>query len=221
MNANLRELRLQADLAALEALRAQSSILEFTPSGSPPDQYKIVFLGRGATREAGALGGATLVDRHEIDLRLPYSYPDRPPEVRWTSPITHPNVSFSGYVSAAELGMPAGACPSLDIVVERLWDLARLAYLDLDHASNFPARTWLESQRDLPRPVDARTLRDRAAGERPNVIRYTRPGQPRPTTVGSDEVLFIGPETPSPPLPPTPPPRRKASGDDVLYIGDE
>lgn len=210
----------------MEALRAQSSILEFTPSGTPPDQYKLVFLGKGATRETGALGGATITDRHEIDLRLPYSYPDRPPEVRWTSPITHPNVSFSGYVSAAELGMPAGPCPALDVVVERLWDLARLSYVNLDQASNFPARTWLEAQRDLPRPIDPRPLRDReivAAEpvERPNVIKYTRPGQPRPTTTSSDEVLFIGPETSPPPLPPTSPPRRRSSGDDVLYIGDE
>ena len=35
-----------------------------------------------AHEEAGRLGGATLVDRHEIELRLPYSYPDRPPEVK-------------------------------------------------------------------------------------------------------------------------------------------
>lgn len=227
MNANLRDLRLQADLAAMEALRAQSTILEFTTSGTPPDQYKLVFLGKGATREAGALGSAAIVDRHEIELRLPYSYPERPPEVRWTSPITHPNVSFSGYVSASELGMPAGACPALDVVVERLWDLARLQYVDLEHASNFPARTWLESQRELPRPIDPRPLRDRAAGQpTTNVIRYARPGQsrpaqPRPTTASSEEVLFIGPDTPAPPLPPAPPSRRKPPGDDVLYIGDE
>src|SRR5687768_12904531 len=94
MDQDLRENRLRTDLAALEALRAQSTILQFETS-EPADRYTITFRGKGLARSAAG-SDISIVELHQVDLRLPFSYPQRPPDIRWLTPILHPNISFSG-----------------------------------------------------------------------------------------------------------------------------
>jgi hypothetical protein len=106
------------------------------------------------------------------------------------------------------------------VICERLWDVARLAFVDYAHATNAPAQRWFEEHPRFALPVDPRPLRDRRPPPNVSIVRHTlraarsasHDEQP------NAEILFIGSDTPTPELPV----RRKATPlEGVLYIGDD
>lgn len=225
MNNAARESRLRSDFHTLELLRQSSSVFAFEAFGDPPDRYTLLLRGKGIARRSPGAGAVEFVELHQIDMRLPYGYPVSPPDLRWVTPILHPNVSFSGFIHVRDLGLPWDDTVTLDVVCERLWDTARMAYVNLDRTTNFAARNWLEAQHSIALPTDARPLRDQMPPGGRNVVRYQRRGAPPPAhREATGEVFFIGDDTPAPPLPT----RRAAPGrarpggdDDILFIGDE
>lgn len=219
MDADARNARLTADLAALQSLGGQSTIFSFEPAGEPPDRYTLTFRGKGLGRE-GMSTDVSAIELHQVDLRMPYSYPERPPDVRWLTPIVHPNVSFSGFLNLAEIGLPWTPDLTLDVLCERLWDVARGAYVNLEKAANYSAKNWYEQECRFELPVDARPLRDKAGVSITNVVKYQRRGSAVQLAAGTPmEVMYIDENTPVPPLPPRV--RRGRGGEDVLYIGPE
>ena len=221
-----RQDRLASELECLRALKKMSTIFDFQCSGSEPDRYTIIFRGRGIARDTSANSDVESVDLHKIELRLPYSFPNRPPDIRWTTPIFHPNVSFSGFINIKDIGLPWEADLGLDVVCERLWDVARMAFMNVDKAANYAAKNWVQDDCTLTLPVDERPLRDRGTPAGSNVVRYQRRGGRRvtlPPAAGASDVLFIGEDTPTPQLPVRRPPVRRVppNDDDVLYIGDD
>lgn len=226
MSDSTRAARLQSDLEALEALKRDSTIFDFEASGHPPDRYTLIFRGKGIKRDPSSTGEVEYLDLHRCDVRLPYSYPERPPDVRWMTSIFHPNVSFSGFINLRDVGLSWQTSITLDEVCQRLWDVTRLGYLDLDRAVNYAARNWFKDQTQLTLPLDSRTLRDRVREVNPNVVRYHRRGLERairPRAVDEGEVLYIGDEAAPSGVSPEPPsgasPTRAWSDDDgILYI---
>ncbi len=220
-----RENRLRSDFETLTSLRECSSIFHFDGKGDPPDRYSLLFRGRGIARQVSPHAEMEFIDLHEIDMRLPFAYPELAPDIRWITPLLHPNVSFSGFINLRDVGLPWDETVTLDAVCERLWDVARMAYMNLDRATNFSAKNWIEQPDRIKFPVDDRILRDKMPPSGINVIRYTRRGAQRPPIpeTGPD-VMFIGEDTPVPPLPGRVyRPQRQARGDDddILYIEDE
>jgi hypothetical protein len=108
---------------------------------------------------------------------------------------------------------------TLDILVERLWDVARGAHVNLDKAANFSAKNWYEKECGFELPVDLRPLRDKAELPVTNVVKYQRRGRGVQLAGNSVEVMYIDENTPVPPLPPRA--RRGRGGEDVFYIGPE
>jgi len=213
---NARDERLKADYEALAALRQASTILEVQPQGQPPDRYTISFRGAGACRAGAARGGVEIVNLHKCEIRLPFDYPQTPPDVRWLTPLVHPNVSYSGFLSWREIGLVWHPDITLDVICERLWDVARLAYVNTADVLNHPAQLWLEEQNRQPLPLDARPLRDIVPPANPNIICYARRDGMKLSLPGFDdspEVLFIGEDT----LPAASGARRD---DDILYIDE-
>lgn len=207
--------RLQAEFAALDALRKASTILTFQSQGDAPDRYTFVFRGHGACRASSARGGVEIAQVHRAEVRLAFGYPEHPPDVRWLTPIMHPNISYSGYVNLKEIGIEWTPEIMLDALCERLWDVARLAYVNNTDASNYAAEKWLQEQKQYALPLDARPLRDIVPTSNPNIVRYSRRdgqslsfAEAPPTT----DVLFIDEHTPTPVLP------RRADDEDILYI---
>jgi hypothetical protein len=137
-------------------------------------------------------------------------------------------VSFSGLINVNDIGLTWEKDLGLDVLCERLWDVARLSFMNLDRAANYSAKNWLEDECTIPLPVDARPLRDKHAPTGSNVIRYQRKGTvgtpPSGPPLGQD-IFYIGEETPTPDLPQPvrrmPAGRPRPSDDDVIYIGDE
>lgn len=223
MTPEQRQSRLTADLESLRALKKQSSILDFECVGECPDAYTLGFRGVGLARDLSGQRDVERVDQHKIEIRLPFSYPDSPPDIRWVTPILHPNVSFSGFINVKDIGLQWEPDLGLDVVCERLWDVVRLAYLNLEQATNYSARNWFADQRQFPLPVDVRPLRDKQVSANSNIVHYERRGGSRvvlPTATSThSETFFIGEDTPTPALPSRAPGRRPpSSDDDVLYI---
>lgn len=212
--------RLAAELELMRALAEKSSILEFEAEGDAPKDYKIKLLGRGISRVSHSGQEVEFVELHQIEIRFGYAFPERPPEIRWLTPIFHPNISVIGHLRLDDCGLPWHEEMTLDVVCERLWDVARGAYVDVNKSNNYTAKKWFADQKVVTLPVDLRPLHSRGGPPPANVVRYQR--GPAGAQPASDDVLYIGDDTPTPPLPRRrETPRRPRDDDDVFYIGDE
>jgi ubiquitin-protein ligase len=227
MEQQRRQDRLHADREALSAVAAASTIFSFSADSDPADRYTLTFRGKGLARQASSASDIVLIELHQIELRMPYAYPASPPDIRWVTPLWHPNVSFSGFVNLSDLGLAWSEDLPIEVVCERLWDVARAAYANVDKVSNYAAKGWFERACLYKLPVDSRPLCDRAAINGSNVVRYHRRGGKPVEFAGAAaarEVIFIDDSTPTPSLPqrqPYIPVGRRRGNDDLLYIGPE
>ncbi|CAN5675313.1 hypothetical protein BH23PLA1_BH23PLA1_06670 [soil metagenome] len=149
--------RLKTDLTAMERLRAESSVLRFKTSGDPPQRYFIEFLGQSLARERGKV---RIQDRHQVEIKLGSAYPRTMPELRWLSPIYHPNISEIGLVCLGGYGTHWVPSLHLDELVTMLWDMARFHNYDLRSPYNREAALWAANQTTFAFPTDHRPLRD-------------------------------------------------------------
>ena len=150
--------RLRSDLAALERLQGESSVLRFRPQGKPPIQHYIIeFRGKSLARERAKV---TTLDRHEIEIRLGASYPRTMPELRWLTPIYHPNISEIGMVCLGGYGTHWVPSLNLDELCGMLWDMARFHNYDIRSPYNREAALWVANQTVFRFPLDSRPLRD-------------------------------------------------------------
>lgn len=168
-------IRLEKDLAELTAFKKDSSILDFEVSGDPPNHYILTFKGNtlvptnnvkfGSERadvENTAIGGP-----QQVEIKMGVDYPRSRPDVRWLTPIQHPNIWGGGTVC---LGNYANAwTPHFRLVdlVEILWDMARLAVLNPRSAgtgAHHAEENWDRLRQKFDFPVDRRPLRNKVFG---------------------------------------------------------
>ena len=159
------------------------------PRASPAQQYLIEFRGKSLARERGKV---VVRDRHEVEIKLGASYPRTMPEIRWLTPIYHPNISEIGMVCLGGYGTHWVPSLNLDELCGMLWDMARYHNYDIRSPYNREAALWVANQTTFLFPIDARPLRDlRAAlgrvesdpaGRRPAPSRRPEPSRPRPTS---------------------------------------
>jgi len=149
--------RLRNDFAALERLRSESSVLRFRSGGKPPQQYVIEFRGKSLARERGKV---TVQERHEVEIKLGASYPRTMPEIRWLTPIYHPNISEIGMVCLGGYGTHWVPSLNLDELCGMLWDMARYHNYDIRSPYNREAALWVANQTSYLFPIDTRPLRD-------------------------------------------------------------
>ena len=149
--------RLRSDLAALEKLKAESSVFSFKidrPSppaihGGVPGQEPGQRPGQGGVRE-----------HHEVEIKLGASYPRTMPEIRWLTPIYHPNISEIGMVCLGAYGTHWVPSLALDELCVMLWDMARYQNYDIRSPYNREAAQWAANQSSFRFPMDPRPLRD-------------------------------------------------------------
>lgn len=162
--------RLKRDYEELLSLKDQSTILDFTTEGDPPEIYHLTFHGRGLDPKK------TFRDVHQVDLNFGLDYPRQSPSISWKTPISHPNISgpnvclgnftMSPYVRLSEL-------------VEILWDMARMAAFNPHSAYHGEGNFWYGEMKKVGGfPVDLRILRDKAP--------------PPPEEPGEPELIIMG-----------------------------
>ncbi|MHC5539605.1 ubiquitin-conjugating enzyme E2, partial [Singulisphaera rosea] len=149
--------RLRNDHAAMERLRAESSVLRFREAGKPAQQYVVEFLGKSLARERSKV---VIRERHEVEIKLGSSYPRTMPEIRWLTPIYHPNISEIGMVCLGGYGTHWVPSLNLDELCGMLWDMARFHNYDIRSPYNRDAALWVANQRNFTFPLDHRPLRD-------------------------------------------------------------
>lgn len=177
-----RQGRLAAELQALQAIQSDSSLLDFECYGDPPDRYSLLFRGRGVLHASRDTSCLQCTDRHRVALRLPAGFPRHAPEIVWQSPIWLLSPGSGGTVTLAEIGLHWHCELGLDLICERLWDVARGAYIGPAQSNRrHPGMIFAPRHRQRL-PVDPRPLRDRLPVER-----YSR-YRPRTAT---REVLYI------------------------------
>jgi len=163
--------RLRSDLAAMDRLRDQSSLFTFRASGNPVADYHVVFHGNSLARVRGRVAVA---DRHEVVIKLGASYPRTMPEIRWLTPIYHPNISEIGMVCLGGYGTHWVPSLNLDELVGMLWDMARFHNYDVRSPYNRDAALWVANQTTFMFPLDTRPIRDLRAA----LGRVDSPGSP-------------------------------------------
>ena len=149
--------RLRSDLAALEKLRAESSVFAYKATGATPIHYVVAFLGKSLARDRGKV---VVRDRHEVEIKLGASYPRTMPEIRWLTPIYHPNISEIGMVCLGAYGTHWVPSLALDELCVMLWDMARFQNYDIRSPYNREAAQWSANQTTFRFPMDNRPLRD-------------------------------------------------------------
>lgn len=164
MRESPRSRRLRSDRNALELLRSESTILDFDVSGHASEYYLIRFHGKGLWRP-DRTNSVLLREVHEVRINLGASYPRMMPDLRWVSPIFHPNISASGIVCLGGYGTHWVPSLGLAELCEMLWDIARYRNYDVDSPYNREAAYWARSQQEYRLPVDPRPIRDRIAAE--------------------------------------------------------
>jgi ubiquitin-protein ligase len=209
--------RLRNDLSALERLRDESSVMRFKATGKPAQHYVIEFRGRSLARFRGKV---TIAERHEVEIKLGASYPRTMPELRWLSPIYHPNISEIGMVCLGGYGTHWVPSLNLDELVGMLWDMARYHNYDVRSPYNRDAALWVAHQTNFTFPTDTRPLRDlRAAlgridsGPRPSGFE----GEP-PAPAAVPAAVAVAPKET---LPPPPTPEKADTEHDGLILLDD
>jgi len=216
--------RLRSDQAALEALRAESSVFQFRPIGGPgqPPGYLLGFRGSSLARERGKVA---VRDFHEVEVKLGASYPRTMPELRWLTPIYHPNISEIGMVCLGAYGTHWVPSLALDELCVMLWDMARYQNYDIRSPYNREAALWTANQTTYRFPIDTRSLRDHRAalGRTSAGLALLGPEAPAAKAVdGGGSICILDMEIdlgrpnevrrgPPPPAPPRPP-------DEVVFI---
>ena len=147
---NPRERRLIRDLKQMKQLRDESDILDFKVIGDPPEKYVITFKGKGLE------SAKKKRNTHKLEITLGPEYPRNFPNIRWTTPIYHPNIS--GHVCLGTFQMTPHV--KLTDLVEILWDMTRMA--NWNPYSTLTSGEWQELNRDIGFPVDSRILRNLA-----------------------------------------------------------
>ncbi|MFV1964727.1 MAG: ubiquitin-conjugating enzyme E2 [Pirellulaceae bacterium] len=186
--------RLRTDRKALEQLRTESTILDFsaphTLRDNPAESYSVHFRGKGLWRPNGS-NDVLIREIHEVSIQLGAAYPRMMPELTWQTPIFHPNISGSGIVCLGGYGTHWVPSLNLDELCVMLWDIVRYANLDVESPYNREAALWAKTQ-DLYRlPVDPRPLRDRLAGLAPPDGDRKPPITTLPHPVAPDDMTFL------------------------------
>jgi len=83
----IHEDRLVQELARMERLRQQSSVIDFVPKNDPPDEYLVTF------SCLGMIDRDRTGDRHVAQIYLPAKFPRQPPKVSFLTPSFHPNIA--------------------------------------------------------------------------------------------------------------------------------
>ncbi len=212
--------RLKSDLAALEALRAESSVFQFRAAGNPPQQYLLGFRGKSLARDRGKV---VVRDFHEVEIKLGASYPRTMPELRWLTPIYHPNISEIGMVCLGAYGTHWVPSLAMDELCVMLWDMARYQNYDIRSPYNREAALWAANQTAFKFPVDPRPLRDKrvALGRTESAAIPLGPpasAKPEPESITIlDMEIDLFPRDPADRPIPTPAPA-PAPTDDVIFI---
>ena len=138
MSFDIRETRLRNDHKRIRDLVNRSELIHILRTdGDPPEKYHIQFTCRGVGK-MGPAGKPVLRDKHEVSIYLHAEYPLKQPQLKWLTPIFHPNIHSSGAVCIGAW-WPA---KTLDELLLTLGEMVQYKNLGPKDPMNSKAAAW-------------------------------------------------------------------------------
>jgi len=154
MSFDIRETRLQNDYRRIRELVDRSDVIHvLATEGEPPEKYLIRFTCRGVEK-LNAHGKPVLRNSHEVTVYLHAEYPLKQPQLKWMTPIFHPNIHVTGAVCIGAW-WPA---KTLDELLLSLGEMIQYKNLDPGDPMNSRAALWANRNKHLF-PIDDQPLK--------------------------------------------------------------
>lgn len=160
MSFDIRETRLRNDYKNVRALVNRSAFVHIVNTdGDPPERYLIRFTCKGVER-VNSSGKPQFREVHEVSVYLHAEYPLKQPQLKWQTPIFHPNIHVTGAVCIGAW-WPA---KTLDELLLTLAEMVQYKNFDPKDPMNSKAASWALRHKHLF-PVDNRRLKGRSVEE--------------------------------------------------------
>jgi ubiquitin-protein ligase len=154
MSFDIRQTRLNNDYKRVQELVDRSELIHvLATEGEPPEKYLIRFTCKGVEK-ISAHGQPVLRESHDVTVYLHAEYPLKQPQLKWQTPIFHPNIHVTGAVCIGAW-WPA---KTLDELLLSLGEMIQYKNLDPKDPMNSKAALWANRHRHLF-PVDSRALK--------------------------------------------------------------
>ena len=151
---NIRQRRLENEYQRVRELTDRSDLIHLAATdGTPPDRYKIRFTARGV-ESVRSNGTPIYRELHEVSIYLHAEYPHKQPQLKWLTPIFHPNIHVTGAVCIGAWW----AAKTIDELLLTLGEMVQYKNLDPKDPMNSKAAQWAQKNRTLF-PIDDRALR--------------------------------------------------------------
>lgn len=157
MTFDIRETRLRNDYRAVRELVERSDFIQVVSvDGDPPDRYRIRFTCRGV-ENVRSNDTPVIRESHEVMVYLHADYPLKQPQLKWLTPIFHPNIHVTGAVCIGAW-WPA---KTLDELLLNLGEMVQYKNLGPKDPMNSKAAAWALRNKRLF-PIDKRDLKGRS-----------------------------------------------------------
>jgi len=157
---DIRETRLHNDYQRILDLVNRSELIEIlNTEGDPPERYHIRFTCRGVEKLTGS-NKPVYRNVHEVKIYLHAEYPLKQPQLKWLTPIFHPNIHSTGAVCIGAW-WPA---KTLDELLLTLGEMVQYKNLGPKDPMNSRAAAWAIRNKQLF-PVDHRPLKGRSLAD--------------------------------------------------------
>jgi ubiquitin-protein ligase len=154
MSFDIRDTRLRNDDKRIRELVNRSELIHIlNTDGDPPEKYHIQFTCRGVEKLTPA-GQPVYRSIHEVSIYLHAEYPMKQPQLKWLTPIFHPNIHTTGAVCIGAW-WPA---KTLDELLLTLGEMVQYKNLGPKDPMNSKAAAWALRNKSLF-PVDSRPLK--------------------------------------------------------------
>jgi ubiquitin-protein ligase len=160
MSFDIRETRLNNDYQRVRELVDRSQFIHvLATEGDPPEKYLIRFTCKGVEK-INAHGKPVIRESHEVSVYLHAEYPLKQPQLKWKTPIFHPNIHVTGAVCIGAW-WPA---KTLDELLHSLGEMIQFKNVDAGDPMNSKAAVWARRHEHLF-PIDARPLKGQSISE--------------------------------------------------------
>jgi len=157
MTFDIREARLRNDYEQVRNLINRSELIHIvTTEGIPPEKYLIRFTCRGVEK-IKPNGDPVFREQHEVSVYLHAEYPLKQPQLKWLTPMFHPNIHVTGAVCIGAW-WPA---KKLDELLLSLAEMVQYKNYDPKDPMNSKAAAWALRHKHLF-PVDSRSLKGKS-----------------------------------------------------------
>ncbi|MCA9959172.1 MAG: ubiquitin-conjugating enzyme E2 [Chloroflexota bacterium] len=157
---DIRENRLRNDYRLVRELVDRSEFFHILQTESdPPDKYLIRLTCRGVEKIKPD-GDPIYRDVHEVSIYLHAEYPIKQPQLKWMTPIFHPNIHVTGAVCIGAWW----AAKTLDELLLTLGEMVQYKNYEPRDPMNSKAAAWALRRKNLF-PVDTRLLKGQSLAD--------------------------------------------------------